>query len=553
MEKSTFLKIGYIVVILIFLTALFYTLFLSRGAVIGTSDVRKLTVAHWQLEDGFREGMDAVIKQFEKLKAKEGVRVKIYQSTVPWRGYSQWQTTQLIGGNPVDIMEMQWNWDLNYQYFTSVLPYIGKPNKYNKGTILEGMPWKDSMADGMRSGINPKYNDYLRVGFTSLSGCVLVNLELLEKATGSRKLPENIGEYIEDCKKIMEYSKKVKDPIRPIAIRGIDKKTLFGFLEQFFSEMNGYLNDEYDRYYKCDIQHCDIFKGIKNGKLNIERLYAAVALCKEIGEYFGEGFTAMDLEQAKYLYFNGNIGFFPTGTYNALSLIQNSPFETGVFKGVPVGYEGHKYSKYFTGRENEANKWLACSFGVTKASEHKELAVEFIQYLTSYEANQTFNMYPKWGPGVKFADYEKIGYYEELAPNLEGNRHVFKHPFFISGDSSRKAIQLVEDIIINQIDNPVQYFIEKSFEYKDIIVNELKEIITSEYRVFGNQEAQRSQTALGFFRKSITDHELKILKNKYQTVYEGYSTEVERAFNNQDALKYFELIQPEDLRTKDST
>jgi enoyl-[acyl-carrier protein] reductase II len=48
---------------------------LKRAVIDG--DVETITIAHWQLEDGFRQGFDEAIKQYEALKSKEGKKVKI--------------------------------------------------------------------------------------------------------------------------------------------------------------------------------------------------------------------------------------------------------------------------------------------------------------------------------------------------------------------------------------------------------------------------------------------------------------------------------------------
>ena len=105
-------------------------------SVVFSPDTRVITIAHWQLEDGFREGIDAAIAEYEKRKAGQGVKVKVRQVAIPVRGYPQWFLTQLIGGNPADILEVTGSSDILNQYFTPLSPYIGSPNPWNKGTPL---------------------------------------------------------------------------------------------------------------------------------------------------------------------------------------------------------------------------------------------------------------------------------------------------------------------------------------------------------------------------------------------------------------------------------
>ena len=97
MEESKFQKvmnrIGLICFLLFF--SLSVIMVIRNGSVGGglLSGEKRLTFAHWQLEDGFREGYADAIKEYERIKAAEGVKVKVIQTTVPVRGYSQWFLT----------------------------------------------------------------------------------------------------------------------------------------------------------------------------------------------------------------------------------------------------------------------------------------------------------------------------------------------------------------------------------------------------------------------------------------------------------------------------
>ncbi len=298
-KKSEIPKFGIGVAILFYVSSLVYVLFLAKSVAIINPNVKTLTITHWQLEDGFREGIDVAIKRFEELKAKQGIKVKIIQSTVPYRGYEQWLTTQFIGGNPVDIVELAGSEDLKYQYVHSLTPYIGKPNPFNKGTLLEGIPWKDTVLDEMRNSVSPKYQEYFGVGTSFFVFRVYFNLDLLEKATGTRKIPEplSLTEWLEMSEKLRKYGEKTGELIIPIGVRGIDRGTLRYLMLFYFSMLNHHLNDDFDRHYNCKIGDDDVFKGIKDGAVNIKRYLAMIDILKEIGQYFGKGFTSMDSEQ----------------------------------------------------------------------------------------------------------------------------------------------------------------------------------------------------------------------------------------------------------------
>ena len=45
----------------------------------------------------------------------------------------------------------QWE-TLGQQYLVPLTAHIGQPNPYNDGTVLEGVPWRDTYVDGMEGG-----------------------------------------------------------------------------------------------------------------------------------------------------------------------------------------------------------------------------------------------------------------------------------------------------------------------------------------------------------------------------------------------------------------
>ena len=162
-------------------------------------DVKTLTIAHWQLEDCFRQGIDAAIREYEKIKAANGENVKIIQSTVPYRGYQQWFVTQLISGEPADIIEIKGSSQMQSQYFLPLSNYIAAPNPYNKDTPLEGIPWKDTYVDGMNSSLDPVYAEYFGVGTFFHVLRLYVNKNLVARAIGNSKMQRTFDEWMSCC------------------------------------------------------------------------------------------------------------------------------------------------------------------------------------------------------------------------------------------------------------------------------------------------------------------------------------------------------------------
>ena len=495
-------KIGLILALVFYIVAVVMVSINTSDGILLDRDVKTLTVAHWQLEDGFRQGFEAAIKQYEELKAKEGVKVKIVQTTVPVRGYQQWFVTQLISGDPADIIELTGASQLQNQYFLPLSNYIASPNPYNKGTPLEGMPWKDTYIDGMNSALDQVYAEYFGVGSFFHVLRVYVNKGLVAKATGSDKLPKTFEELMDCCRQLQDYGKKIGKPIIPIGVRGLDKSTINNLSQQIFSQLNGNLNDHLPMFGAATVSNYELFTKLADGKLDRDRLLQTVDLTQEAGKYFSEGFTTTDLEQTKFLFFTGNVAFFPEGTWDAWSLVKNSPFEVEVIT-LPMIGPNNRYYTNFTGQTSELGVGVGGRFGIPKACKNPDLAIDFLQFFTSYKINQMTMMdYCKWPPAVLKAKYK--GLLEKFRPIEGDSRLGVTRPFCLDKKSTTKMLETLERIIVNKVYDPKEYFWRQFIEYMPVMIEEAREAIAAGERQLFDIEGQRSCAATGLLDNSIS-------------------------------------------------
>jgi len=526
--SSKFQKLGLLLALAFYIVSVIMVFRIQRGGDILDKNVKTITFAHWSLEDGFREGFDEAIKLFEEYKAKQGQKVKVLQTTVPFPGYAQWFMTQLIGGDPADVIKIGASSDIQNQYFTPLSQYIGNPNPFNKGTPLEGVPWKDTYVDDMRGSLDWNYAEYYGVGICVHTFRMYVNMELLQKATGSRKLPETLTEWLSICEKMREYGKKIGRPVIPVGVRGFDRGTINSLLSYYQSQLNADLNDTLPEF--CgDISAVDIFKGLEEGKISRERQLAAVSIIAEIGKYFCDGFPSTDLEQTKFLFFTGNVGFFPEGTWNAFSMINNSPFEVEIID-VPVIGPDHKYSKFFSGRPYEQGA-VGAMFGIPKATKNFDLALEFLQFITSWKINQmTMVEHCKWIAAVKKVKY--TGIMAKMQP-LPGSRRANAGFYFGFGTKSYKKIyETIEASIINKTPDPQEYFWRDFISRIPDMHDEITEMIENGKRNMLNIETMRSSAALGMKYKALSQQEVSRLKFRSQMNLENLVARYKNSRNN---------------------
>ena len=98
-SAGRFQKVGLILAVAFYILSVIMVIRNHGGmSVVFSPDTKVITIAHWHIEDGFREGISAAIEEYEKAKLAQGVKVKVRQVAVPVRGYQQWYLTQLIGG-----------------------------------------------------------------------------------------------------------------------------------------------------------------------------------------------------------------------------------------------------------------------------------------------------------------------------------------------------------------------------------------------------------------------------------------------------------------------
>ena len=516
--SSKFQKAGLILALAFYILSIIMVLRIQTGGDIMDKNVKTITFAHWQLEDGFRKGFDEAIKLFEEYKARQGQKVKVLQLTVPIQGYGQWFMTQLVGGDPADLIELLGTSDVRNQYFTPLSPYIGTPNPFNKGTPLEGIPWKDTYVDDMRAGLDPIYAEYYGIGVFIHTFRMYVNMDMLEKATGSRKLPKTLTEWLNICEKMREYGKKVGKPVIPIGVRGFDRGTLGQLLNYYESQLNADLNDTLPEFCS-DVQPVEIINAFREGRVSKEKTLAAVNIVAEIGKYFCDGFPSTDLEQTKFLFFSGNVGFFPEGTWNAFSMINNSPFEVEIID-VPVIGPDHKYSKFFVGRPSEQGVGVGGLFGIPKATKNFDLAFEFLQFITSWKINQmTMIEHSKWLASVKKVNY--TGIMEKMQP-LPGSKMAnLAFPFSFGAKSGKKLYEVIEAAIINKTPEPQEYFWKDFISRIPDMHDELIEMIENEKRNMINIETMRSTSALGIKQSQLTAMDADRLKIRSQMNFEN--------------------------------
>ncbi len=534
-RSGRFQKIGIVLAILFFAVSVVMVIRNHGGvSVVFDSDTKVITVAHWQLEDGFREGIDAAIVEYEKAKAAQGVKVKVRQVAIPVRGYQQWFLTQLIGGSPADVLEVLGGSDLLNQYFVPLSPYIGNKNPWNNGTPLEKMSWRESFADDMLSALDTSYSEFFTVCTFMHTTRVYVNMDLYEAATGRSDLPDTLTDWLNVCRQMKEYGATQTRPVIPIGVRGFDKGTIGQLFSTYNSQLNTDLSDIGSRY-GYGSSNSDLFRQINVGELNKDRLLEPVDVVTELGQYFADGFPAIDLEQTKYLFFSGNVGFFIDGTWNAFSMINNAPFRVKVIQ-IPVLDKEHRLGAGSYGRITELGSGIQGRFGIPKKTKNFDLALDFLQFLTSWKINQLVMVENcKWMSSLKEVEYD--GVMKTFEPVTNTSHTAVTSPFSSLGAlSNRLTLQRLENSIIRNPEDPKKFFWDDFLKVRPQMIDEIQEASLGIMRNFWSIDGTRSALHVGTVISKPGSKELELFQMRTNINLEGIASRYRALDGN------FELI-----------
>ena len=536
-RASRFQRIGLILAFSFFIASV-VVVHTRRAPQILKSGVTHLTVAHYAIEAA-GEGWEAAIKEFERMKEREGVKVKIDQSHIPVRAYQQWFRTQLVGGDPADILMLSWSPESPYysDYFVSLSPYVDLPNPYNANTPLEGLPWRDTFVDGMEKwmGRDPGFGISYCFQVMRLYG----NLDLIEAATGKRAMPQTVEELLEAAGAVREYGRKTAQPLVPIGYLGVEAYSVSQALPTYFSQFTGSFIDQ---ALDGTAQRSDILRAIKDDPRETDRVLAVIGVLREIGQYFAQGFTMIDPEQSLFLFTAGRTGFLFWGSWMGGTLDREGDFELGIVP-YPKVSEFMPYAKYFTGSVSESGvPGYHAAFGITRASRQFPLALEFLQYISSYEGNQLSMSYPKWAPIVKKARFE--GLVRNFKPVMEGNTMVPWPFYYGSGTVQRRTNEKIEEIIIQNRRNYKGYFLDGFRSFKSNLEENIQEAIISHFRTDLVREFERSRRAIALFRQDITAEERAITRTQEEHEFIVYCSHAEggRVGQLREFKKYLEAV-----------
>ncbi|PTX97571.1 ABC transporter substrate-binding protein [Verrucomicrobia bacterium LW23] len=374
---------------------------IARSEVASDPSLITIRMSHWQLEAGVRDGLDVVAREYEKICAARGQKVRVEQIPVPEQVYANWFITQLVGGTAPDLVEIgKGSSDERLaRFFQPFGPYLQDANPYNAGTDLEGVPWRNTFTDGLSSAYKAELLEYYQLPFTVLTTRVFYNKPLYKEIRGDKPVPKNYDEFMELCRDVVDYAHKHNKPgLLPIAGSKYNGPMIMGRL---FGSQTQMLTQKNNRgLHWTNVPEENImayFRG--DWSTQSPEIVSGLQLMQSVIQYMQPGFIQLQRDDGTLNFVQKHSLMIASGAWDRTSLEQESPFPVDVFRIPLPSPSDPKYGRFTMGQIAEGTS-TAVGFGLNRASPNIEVAVDFYRFLTSRRGSEIFAQYSGWLPAI---------------------------------------------------------------------------------------------------------------------------------------------------------
>jgi len=356
-----------------------------------------LRFSHWQVEAGMREAFDAVAREYMALHPE----VRVEQLPCPGDVYGVFIRTRLIGGDPPELMELGRGMGPEelVRYFQPYGLWLDEPNPYNAGTPLAGVPWRDTFLDGLSNapGLDTLF-DYYAVAVSAVSSRMYYNLDLYRQVMGHERLPANLAEFLDFCRRAEAFAERSGSRIVPMAG---SSGTANVVLLPLFQSQTQRLARKLDRLRVLRTPPREELLLDPNASLDHPAIRRGFDLIREVGRYMPSGFMTYNRDDAIFAFAQGKAVSLAAGSWDYVGIRDQAAFPIALARiPLPTG-ANPRYGAGVVGTPSEGKTGGTVNFFLTQASAHPEEAVDFLRYLTSVRGQETFVRVSTWLPAVR--------------------------------------------------------------------------------------------------------------------------------------------------------
>ena len=431
-----------------------------------------LRIGHWQLETGVRDALNVMAAKYHELHPE----VTVVQDSIPEGTYGTWLTTQLMGGTAPDMLEpglVMRPILLGFflRYFLPLTAAVDRPNPYNAGTEFAGVAWRKTFKDGMRNSYVDEMQEFMSVPLAQFGVRVFYNKTLLQKLTGRSTPPKDFRDFLAVCDQIRHQHDGRGQAYIPVA----GSMYHFNLWDELLANPLTYgAVRQLDFNRDSTVGMDEFYIGMQTGRISFDfpPFAARFRLIRLLTHEFQSGWTGLSRDEAVFLFAQQRAVFITTGTWDAGGLREQATgeFEVGVMDFPRPTKSDPEFGAVFEGPVYERPSG-GFPFVITRTCQHPEVALDFLQFLSSQRGNEQLNQIIGWIPSVTGAQMRPE--LRAFEPHLEGVYDAM--PTSIGGDTAIKWQQLVALFNVEQLD------------YAGL---------TAEYRAYYNEHAPEEFTEL---------------------------------------------------------
>jgi|UniRef100_UPI0040490608 ABC-type glycerol-3-phosphate transport system substrate-binding protein len=350
-----------------------------------------LRVSHLFKEPSADAAMEAIGQAYSKLHPE----VSVIFLKVPGSIFLQWFRTQLISDTPPDIIQYDlWHRDLRQMVAESFEPIndlVDRPNPYNQATSLAGVPLRETYVDGLQGdeAYFPEMGAYFGLPYRGVTLRVMYNRDLMEQIKGDPDwTPSNWREFISLCEQTEDYAREHQLKLFPIAadkfgIYLMGNEAAIGVSQKLALRTN------YD--YDFTLVEPNLYPTLRylRGEWNLRspEIMAGLQMYREVARHMQPGFLQYDVSDVNFQFLQGHALMTIAG---GPSFSDQAGFSLGAFRIPGITPHDPEYGDYVLGPYSEAKHASTYAFGIPRKSLQKEVALDFLQFLTSQPINQSF-------------------------------------------------------------------------------------------------------------------------------------------------------------------
>jgi raffinose/stachyose/melibiose transport system substrate-binding protein len=395
--------------------------------------------AHWQIESGLRNALDALAREYETLHPD----VRVEQVAVPNRTYPQWMKTQLIGGTAPDLIELSRTLDDGAiaRFFRPITHEVDQPNPYNAGTDLATTPWRQTFVDNLTGGMayRPNLLEYYGIPTSMFTIRMFYNRDLWRQMLGDTPPPRDFNEFLAICSRIKDRSAAGGSMVIPIAGSKDNGPLLIG---NIVASQTQKLAQEINLNKTLVVTADDIGIAYLRGdwRAGSPAFTDALTIAREVGLSMQPGYEQLGRDDATFHFVQGRALMITTGSWDSPSFREQAPFEIGVFEVPLPTRDDPRYGKNVLGPPSEADMPAGMAFGITRQSPHADVALDFLHFLTSKQGNGRFSQLSGWLPAIIGVAPPEV--LEPFMPRIDGYVAGFNFTLASLGSSSRHVMDV---------------------------------------------------------------------------------------------------------------